>query len=147
MAKITPYKITLELPDSTKKTELTDHLMHDLSMLNEQAFNSEFILLVRNESNQLLGGLNAITSYGWLQIKVLWVRKAERRCKLGSQLMNTATNRAKEIGCHGVWLDTSSPEAYAFYSTLGFKTFGTLINKPHQHPATHKRWMMRKEIK
>ena len=146
MAGIAPYEIILEPINPTQVTELTDHLMHDLYASNEQAVNAEFMLSLCNDADQLIGGLTASTSYGWMLIKVLWVNQTERRCGLGSRLMDAAVNRGRDLGCHGIWLDTSNPQAHAFYTTRGFEVFGTLSNKPHQHPASHQRWMMRREI-
>ncbi|MDB4209194.1 hypothetical protein N9770_07375 [Amylibacter sp.] len=46
--------------------------MQDLLASNEQAENTEFTLIARNEANEIIAGLTAITSYGWMLIKVLW---------------------------------------------------------------------------
>jgi GNAT superfamily N-acetyltransferase len=147
MAGITPYEVKLDPINPTQVTELADHLMRDLSASNAQAVNTEFMLSIHDNADKLIGGLTASTSYGWMLIKVLWVDQSTRRTGLGSQLMDAAMKQGRDIGCHGIWLDTSSPQAYAFYKSLGFKVFGMLENEEGQHPAKHKRWMMRKRIK
>jgi predicted N-acetyltransferase YhbS len=146
MADLTPPQITYTASHGADSAELTKRLMRDLYALNEQSANTEFTLTIPNDTGELIGGLIAATSYGWLLIKVLWVNQNQRRRGLGAQLMNDAVKRAAQIGCHGVWLDTSSPKAYAFYPALGFEVFGDIKNEAHQHPPTHQRWFLRKYI-
>ncbi len=146
MAGLTDYDLQLEPANSAVKAELTDNLLRDLHVLNVQAANSEFMLTARDSDDQMIGGLIATTSYGWMLIKVLWVKHSERRNGIGAKLMDKATKQARDVGCHGMWLDTSSAPAYAFYTTLGFEVFGTLANDADQHPANHQRWLMRKQI-
>jgi predicted N-acetyltransferase YhbS len=140
------HKILMEPVTTPLSAELTDHLMRDLRATNEQAENSKFIFTARDDANQMIGGIIAETSYGWMLIKELWIDENERRNGLGSELVERATHRASELGCHGIWLDTSSPQAHAFYISLEFEVFGTLENAPHQHPKNHQRWLMRKLI-
>ena len=146
MAGVNTYKVQLETPSPSLSAELTAHLMQDLLASNEQAENTEFTLIARNEANEIIAGLTAITSYGWMLIKVLWVNHSERRCGIGQRLMNDAVSRARSVGCHGIWLDTSSAEAFAFYTAQKFKVFGVLSNEHGHFPATHRRWFMRKQI-
>ena len=61
-------------------------------------------------------------------------------------LMPEAENKALELDCHSLWLDTSSPKAMQFYAALGYEVFGALENKEDQQPPTHRRWFMRKAI-
>ena len=83
MAGVNTYKVQLETPSPSLSAELTAHLMQDLLASNEQAENTEFTLIARNEANEIIAGLTAITSYGWMLIKVLWVNRSERRCGIG----------------------------------------------------------------
>ncbi|MDB2707596.1 hypothetical protein N9Y99_00160 [Amylibacter sp.] len=69
---MTTYKVQLEPSSPSLSAELTGHLMQDLLASNEQAENTEFTLIARNEANEIIAGLTAITSYGWMLIKVLW---------------------------------------------------------------------------
>ncbi|MDB9794768.1 GNAT family N-acetyltransferase [bacterium] len=146
MAGVNTYKVQLETPSPSLSAELTAHLMQDLLASNEQAENTEFTLIARNEANEIIAGLTAITSYGWMLIKVLWVNRSERRCGIGQRLMNDAVSCARSVGCHGIWLDTSSPEAFAFYTAQKFEVFGVLTNKNAQLPTSHHRWFLRKQI-
>lgn len=122
--------------------ELLDSLRKDLP----QAQNTSFVLAARNNQDSLLGGLTASTSYGWLLIKTLWVDGTYQRQGIGSALVEFAHDKARTIGCHGAWLDTSSPAAMQFYSGLGYSVFGELSNSTNQFPADHRRWFMQASL-
>lgn len=109
-----------------------------------QAENTSFALSARDTEGKLVGGVMASTSYGWMLVKMLWIAEAHRGRGLGRDLMEQAEERARQIGCHGAWLDTSSPEAMRFYAGLGYVPFGELANAAGQHPETHSRWFMKK---
>jgi GNAT superfamily N-acetyltransferase len=110
-----------------------------------QARNSDFVLSVRHEG-ALVGGVTGSTSYGWLLVKCLWVAEYWRQQGLGKSLMAAIEQKARDIGCHAAWLDTSSPDALAFYARLGYAPFGQLANTEGQHPPTHRRWFMSKAL-
>ena len=125
---------------------IEDALLRSLRETLPQFENAAFVLSAKAPDGDLVGGLTAATSYGWLLIKTLWVADTHRRQGLGRALMERAEDKAKEIGCHGAWLDTSSPDAMRFYIRLGYETFGQLANAPGQHPDTHRRWFMKKAL-
>lgn len=124
------------------ETELLRSLRDDLP----QGENASFVLSARDAESRLAGGLTASTSYGWLLVKSLWVAPPYRRRSLGRMLLGRAEERARSIGCHGVWLDTSNPAAKDFYAGLGFIVFGKLENAPDQQPPSHRRWFMKKAL-
>lgn len=111
-----------------------------------QSDNQGFVLSAKSENGTLVGGLTASTSYGWLLVKTLWVAEAQRGKGLGRALTDKAETKARDLGCHGAWLDTSSPDAMRFYQRLGYETFGQLANAPGQTPETHRRWFMKKAL-
>ena len=121
---------------------LTESLRSTLS----QAENSSFVLTARDPEDRLIGGLTAVTSYGWMLIKMLWVTDKCRNNGVGRRLMRQAEEKARDAGCHGVWLDTSNPQAMAFYRRLGYQLFGQLENGADQHPASHCRWFLRRAL-
>jgi len=121
-------------------------LMRSLHEMLPQAENSSFVLSAKSSDGGLVGGLTASTSYGWLLVKTLWVAEINRHQGLGRSLMNAAETKALDIGCHSAWLDTSSPDAMQFYRQLGYQTFGRLSNTTSQHPETHQRWFMKKQL-
>jgi N-acetylglutamate synthase-like GNAT family acetyltransferase len=121
-------------------------LLHSLRKNLPQARNTNFVLSAREQDATVIGGLTAGTSYGWLLVKTLWVAESCRHRGTGRRLMARAEVKGRSLGCHGAWLDTSSPKAKEFYAKLGYKTFGQLINSAEQHPASHRRWFMEKKL-
>ena len=111
-----------------------------------QGTNTAFTLAARDGDGGLVGGLSATTAYGWLLVKTLWVDDAARGQGIGRALMARAEARARDLGCHGAWLDTSSASARGFYERLGYAAFGRLVNNGDAVPAGHRRWFMQKPL-
>ena len=112
----------------------------------EQSLNTGFTLMAKDSTGELIGGVVAGTSYGWLLVKILWVAESHRGAGVGSALMRATEVKGSELKCHCAWLDTSNPGAYQFYSRLGYEVFGTLENVEGQFPAEHCRWFMKKAL-
>lgn len=138
--------ITIAEDDPKLAGTIEAELLRSLRATLPQSDNQGFLLSARSEDGNLAGGLTASTSYGWLLIKTVWVAEAQRGRGLGSALMDKAEMKARDLGCHGAWLDTSSPDAMRFYEWLGYETFGQLSNAPGQTPETHRRWFMKKAL-
>lgn len=126
--------------------ELESELLKSLGEVLLQSSNSSFVLAIRDPSNNLIGGLTASTSYGWLLVKILWVKDEYRGAGLGRSLMKHAEIKWIELGCHHIWLDTSNPQAMSFYQSLDYETFAQLSNAPDQYPPSHCRWFMKKSL-
>lgn len=121
-------------------------LLVALAAENEQAINTSIVLEATNAWGDLLSGLTASTSYGWLLVKTLWVSEDSRNTGLGRRLLASAETEARRYNCHHVWLETSSPSARAFYQRCGFQEFGRLENGPDQSPPDHCRWFLKKAL-
>lgn len=121
-------------------------LLTDLRHLAPQGRNDEISLSVALKDGTLVAGLSGSTSYGWLLIKVLWVAPEIRRQGYGRALVADAFARAKSLGCHSAWLDTSNRTAMQFYTALGFEVFGSLENSGAQEPVGHQRWFLKRHI-
>jgi GNAT superfamily N-acetyltransferase len=126
--------------------EIERELLAAIRATQPQAANSSFSLSVRDTNGALVGGLAASTAYGWLLVKLLWVREDRRGDGLGRRMMAEAEAEGIRRGCHGAWLDTSMPDAAGFYQRLGYQTFGLLENQPGDIVAAHRRWLMRKRL-
>nr|CAA6827333.1 MAG: Unknown protein [uncultured Thiotrichaceae bacterium] len=124
--------------------KLESELLASLAGELEQSLNTGFTLSAKNGEGEVVGGLVASTSYGWLLVKILWVEESQRNSGIGHSLMKAAEAKAVGLNCHSVWLDTSSPKAYQFYSKLGYEVFGKLGNTDTQFPSGHCRWFMKK---
>ncbi|OLU25552.1 GNAT family N-acetyltransferase [Pseudomonas sp. PA15(2017)] len=100
-------------------------------------------LLVRDEnSNEVIGGLYGEIFYRWLFIELLAIPAKARGQGTGSQLMKMVEEVAREKGCTGIWLDTFSFQAPAFYEKHGYSQFGEL----DIYPAEHKRLFFQKRL-
>ena len=126
--------------------QLVSKLLVSLRTSLPQAENTSFVFTARDSSSELIGGLTASTSYGWLLVKILWVDDDYRKRGIGRALMTRAHEKAIEVGCHGIWLETSNPNAMEFYRRLGYETFGELRNAQGQQPESHRRWFMKKML-
>ncbi len=134
----------IEDGDAQTAQQIEAALLASLRQNLPQATNSSMVLCLRDAQGALIAGLTASTSYGWLAVKTLWVSDAHRQQGLGQRLMNEAEARARRLGCHGAWLDTSSPQAQAFYARLGYTAFGLLANEAGHVTPSHRRWFMSK---
>lgn len=125
---------------------LEEKLLNTLKNTNTQAENSNLVLAAKTPEDQIVGGLVASTSYGWLLIKILWVDSHHRGSGMGRSLMKHAEQCAMTRHCHSAWLDTSNADAYKFYVSIGYETFGELSNDHGQIPSGHHRWFMKKSL-
>ncbi|WP_419915093.1 GNAT family N-acetyltransferase [Hoeflea sp.] len=132
--------------DDGDSREIERSLLASLREALPQATNRRFVLCARTKEGRLVAGATFETSYGWAAIKTLWVAQEYRRRGLARALMLKAEMQAIELGCHGAWLDTSNPQARAFYEALGYRVFGSLENGPDQLPQTHRRWFLNKAL-
>lgn len=121
-------------------------LLESLRSETEQSINTSFELVERDQSDKIIGGLVASVSYGWLLVKIVWIDKAYRNKGIASKLISQAENKARELGCHSAWLDTSNPAAKKFYANRHYVLFGQLKNTSNQIPPDHQRWFMKKML-
>ncbi|KJZ67577.1 GNAT family N-acetyltransferase [Pseudomonas fluorescens] len=99
-------------------------------------------LLVRDDNDEILGGLYGRVFYRWLYIELLSVPEQARGQGMGSKLMHMAEDLAREKGCVGVWLDTFDFQAPGFYQKLGYSELGQIAD----YPPGHKRFFFQKRL-
>ncbi|MGI9509725.1 MAG: GNAT family N-acetyltransferase [Geminicoccaceae bacterium] len=90
-------------------------------------------MALRTPAGETKGGLIGQSAWGWLYVKYLWVAEAFRGHGYGKKLLDAAEAAARERGCHGIWLNTQSFQATAFYERQGYEQFGALPNMPESH--------------
>lgn len=83
-------------------------------------------LTLRNEQNQILGGLVARTWWQGLEVQYLWVGEAARGQGKGRELMLKAEEVAKTRGCRMAYVDTFNFQARGFYEKLGYSVYGSM---------------------
>jgi GNAT superfamily N-acetyltransferase len=88
------------------------------------------VVLLRDETGQLRGGLLGLTWWGWLRIDIMWLDEAVRGQEWGSRVIETAEAEGIRRGCHHAFLDTMSFQALPFYQKLGYTVFGQLDDLP-----------------
>ncbi|MET0845697.1 MAG: GNAT family N-acetyltransferase [Pseudomonas sp.] len=101
-----------------------------------------FALLVRDDNDEILGGLYGRVFYQWMFIELLSVPEQARGQGLGSKLMQMAEELAREKECVGIWLDTFDFQAPEFYKKLGYSELGQIVD----YPPGHKRLFFQKRL-
>jgi ribosomal protein S18 acetylase RimI-like enzyme len=87
------------------------------------------------------GGLLGQTFWSWCSIAVLAVAEPYRRQGIGSRLLAKAEEIARQRGCIGARLDTTSFQAPDFYRRHGYTECGRIDDFPPGH-AHH--WFMKR---
>ncbi len=111
----------------------------------EKAKNPSFkpvLLTLRNQDEDVVGGLIADIYWGWLYVKVLWISSEFRKNGYGTKLLRKAEELAVESGCKNACLDTFSFQAPEFYLRHGYEVFGELEG----FPQDFKRFYMKKKL-
>ncbi|MFF2015891.1 GNAT family N-acetyltransferase [Paenibacillus sp. NPDC058177] len=98
-------------------------------------------LFLKDEDDQIYGGLVGEICWNWLEIEYLFVNEELRKSGYGKTLMLEAERIAKENNCEFLKVDTLSFQALDFYKKLGFEVFGTLENA-----GRHTHYYLKKDI-
>lgn len=100
------------------------------------------LAVFKEENDKKIGGITGDILGNWLRIRYLWVDKAYRGQNIGTELLQTMENTAKEKGAKYAEVDTFSFQALPFYQKQGFEIFGTLEN----YPVSDKKYYLRKAL-
>lgn len=139
--------MTLRIELSLNPTDAEEHAI----VLPLRAYNASkagattpepIALLIRDEHDEILGGLYGRVFYQWLYVELLSVPEQARGQGMGSKLMHMAEDLAREKGCIGVWLDTFDFQAPGFYQKLGYSELGQIAD----YPPGHKRFFFQKRL-
>ena len=87
-------------------------------------------LILKDETEQIVGGLSASIYWGWLDIEYLYLPQQARGKGLGSALLRTAEEIAVQKGCSKSYLSTFEFQAKVFYEKQGYQVIGTLEDYP-----------------
>lgn len=128
-----PPGLTLSIEDTPAETD-AEALPDGLKAFNERHWPGHqpwapLALLIRR-GGTVLGGLAGESYAGWFFIRYFWLDDTIRRLGLGRQVIAAAEQRARERGCHGIYVDTFSFQAPDFYRKQGYEEFGRLPYPP-----------------
>jgi ribosomal protein S18 acetylase RimI-like enzyme len=87
---------------------------------------------LRDSNGKIVGGLLSYFMGQWFHISHIWIEESLRGQGFGTRLMNHAEDKAREIGCKYLAIDTQNPLAKQFYEKLGYQVFGVLENNPRE---------------
>ncbi|NJO37835.1 MAG: GNAT family N-acetyltransferase [Rhizobiales bacterium] len=90
-------------------------------------------IVLRDTGGKVNGGLVGESVWDWLHVKYLWVTEARQGEGLGRRLLGAAEAEAERRGLTGLWLNTFSFQAPAFYEKLGYRLFGRIDDFPGGH--------------
>lgn len=80
----------------------------------------KFSLVLRNESGEVLGALNAFTAFSEVYVDDMWVDSAHRNKGYGRKLLQTLENHFEGKGFNNINLVTNAFNAPGFYLKCGF---------------------------
>lgn len=100
------------------------------------------VITMKDESEQIVGGLWGHTGYEWLFTQLLVVPSSQRGSGVGTKLMLMAESEAMRRGCIGAWLDTFEFQARGFYERIGYECFAELQN----YPTGYSRYFLKKAL-
>ncbi|MGX5835176.1 GNAT family N-acetyltransferase [Aeromonas piscicola] len=99
----------------------------NFKMMGEER-SQPLIIVIRDDSGEIVGGIAGRTIYHQLLIEVLWVHDDKRGQGLGIQLMEAAEREAQARGCIAAQVDTLSFQAPKFYEKMGFRIVGKVTD-------------------
>ena len=134
-------EITDQIQEQDQKTLFNGLLEYNLARIEDQ-HPQDLGIYLRNESGEITAGLIGSTHGNWLFVKYLWVSESLRGQRVGSQLLETAEQTARERGCKYSFLDTFSFQAPEFYQKHGYQVAFVL----EEYPLTGKRYYFSKGL-
>jgi GNAT superfamily N-acetyltransferase len=90
----------------------------------------EINLILKDEDEQVVGGVIASTVFRVMHLDVLWVADEYRRCGYGRDLVLTAERIGYENGCRASQTWTFAFQAPGFYPAIGYRQIGTYDGYP-----------------
>ncbi len=95
--------------------------------ISEEAFRAKglppirpFSIFVKDQEQNIFGGISGTTFYGSLYIDSLWIVSSLRHNGWGTKLMQEAEKIGKERGARFATVNTMDWEALPFYQALGY---------------------------
>jgi ribosomal protein S18 acetylase RimI-like enzyme len=129
------FKLVVKEPSNEESAYLENSINNYNINLTGIPFGGKLAVMVYDENNQLIGGVNGFQWGDAFTVEVLWIEEEWRGQDIGSQVLRAIEDQAAARGCTQVYLDTYNFQAIGFYQKLGYEVLGTLENFPT--PYTH----------
>lgn len=110
-------------------------VINSLEAFNDQHAAQEYQrrvirLFARNEEGEIMGGLFAAVTMGWMAIQILWLDERLRGQGIGKRLLGEAESLARESEAIGAYVETTNFQARPFYEEMGYEVFSELKDCP-----------------
>lgn len=89
-----------------------------------------FALIMKNDRDEIAGGLFAVTFWSGLAIDLFWIAEAYRGAGYGRELLARAEAEGRRRGARKAFLNTHTFQAPGFYEKLGYELYGVLHDFP-----------------
>jgi len=126
-------KLEIQTEGVSKVSHFVSELLSIDAISNGHVYAPTLFAVTATENTQLVAGLTGNINWNWMYIEKLAVDRAWRKRGLGSSLTEAAIQYAAEQHCRGIWVDTFTFQAPAFYTRLGFVEFGRIEQFPNGH--------------
>ncbi len=95
----------------------------------------EINLHIKDENDEIAGGINSVFCWNWIEVDILWVDDRFRGRGYGSRMLQEIERIAREKQCTFIKLNTFSFQAPVFYRKHGFQEITRIDDAPrgHQH--------------
>lgn len=113
------------------------HYLQDIMNEYDEAFpgmqppkSRRFIVRVKNDKDDVVGGAIIWIYWGWLDINLLALEKDVRGQGLGRCLISVMEDKARAEGCAKARVEAFGHQALGFYQKLGYRIVGKLEDYP-----------------
>lgn len=90
----------------------------------------EINLVLKDNDNTVIAGLNSAICWNWMEIDILWVNDHYRGQGLGKRLLYEAEQIARTRNCSFIKLNTFSFQAPEFYKKQGYEVYAVIEDAP-----------------
>lgn len=120
------------LPDQSDILTLRNMLRKYNGQKFEPANQTDFAIYIKNDSEDVIGGISGEIFGNWMDIDYLVVHESLRRNGLGRELLQKAEDLAIRSNCKNIFLNTFDFQGKDFYPKFGFKE----VYVKRQYPLT-----------
>lgn len=97
----------------------------------------KFIVVARDDTGEIIGGVSAEFDFGWMFVDILWVAAGQRGQGLGARLLHAAEQTALLHGVDRCYLMTSEFQAPRFYPRQGYQEIARTRERPPGYDMIH----------